>query len=70
MTNDSYDQANRLTSATIGGATWSYAYDGHGKRTGQTVGTTNLNYEYDVNKSLPDVLSDGTYTYVYGVGLA
>ena len=45
-----YDQANRLTSATIGGAAWSYTYD--------------------VNASLPDVLSDGTYTYVYGVGLA
>ena len=70
--NDSftYDQANRLTSATIGGATWTYTYDGDGKRTSQTVGSANLNYVYDVNKSLPDVLSDGTYTDVYGVGLA
>ena len=34
------------------------------------MGKSSLFYLYDVNKSRPAVLSDGTYTYVYGVGLA
>ena len=45
-----YDQANRLKSATVSGTT--------------------TNYVYDVNASLPNVLTDGTLKYVYGLGLA
>ncbi|MBI2756991.1 MAG: hypothetical protein HYX52_09815 [Chloroflexi bacterium] len=35
-----YDQANRLTSATINGSTSTYAYDGDGLRSSSTVGGT------------------------------
>lgn len=65
-----YDQANRLTSATVSGVTSTDTYDGDGKRASQTVGTTTTNYVYDVNGSLPNVLTDGTNKYVYGLGLA
>ncbi|MGH2410875.1 MAG: RHS repeat-associated core domain-containing protein, partial [Chloroflexota bacterium] len=65
-----YDQANRLTSATVSGVTSTDSYDGDGKRASQTTGTTTTNYVYDINTSLPDVLTDGTFKYVYGLGLA
>jgi RHS repeat-associated protein len=65
-----YDQANRLTSASVGGVTSSYHYDGDGKRTSKTVGTTTTNYVYDVGDGLPVVLDDGARKYVYGAGLA
>ena len=65
-----YDQENRLISATIGGASSSYTYDGDGKRASKTVGSTTTNYVYDASTSLPVVLTDGTLKYVYGAGLA
>ena len=65
-----YDQANRLTSATVSGTTNTDTYDGDGKRAPQTVGSTTTSYVYDVNGSLPNVLSDGTFKYIYGLGLA
>jgi len=41
-----------------------------GSRYKPTTSTnSSVGYLYDVNKALPDVLADGTYTYVYGVGL-
>jgi RHS repeat-associated protein len=51
-----YDQANRLTSATVSGTTSSYLYDGDGKRTSKTVGRTpkyvyGLGLTYAVNGS-------------------
>jgi|GEM_PF-959907 len=65
-----YDQANRLTSLTISGTTTNYTYDGEGKRASKTVGGTATNYVYDINGALPNVLTDGTFKYVYGLGLA
>ena len=65
-----YDQANRLKSATVSGATSAYTYDGDGNRASKTVGTTTTSYVYDVNVSLPNVLTDGTLKYVYGLGLS
>lgn len=65
-----YDQASRLTSATVNGTTGTDAYDGDGKRASQTVGSTTTSYVYDVNGALPNVLVDGTFKYVYGLGLA
>jgi len=65
-----YDPANRLASLTIGGTTTTYIYDGEVKRASKTVGTTTTNYAYDVNGSLPNLLTDGTLKYVYGLGLA
>jgi RHS repeat-associated protein len=65
------DQANRLVSATVGGTTATYSYDGDGKRATKTVGTSApITYTYDINQSLPMLLSDGTRNYVYGLGLA
>ena len=64
-----YDQGNRLTSATVGGTTTTFAYDGDGTRVSQTTGGTTTSYVSDVNRSLPDVLSDGTLKYVYDLGL-
>ena len=66
----SYDQANRLTSATVGGTMSTYVYDGDGKRASKTVGSTTTSYVYDPSKALPDVLTDGTLKYVYGLSLA
>ena len=66
----SYDQANRLKSATLGGVTTSYTYDGDGKRARTTVGATTTSYVYDVNTSLPVVLDDGRRKYVWGPGMA
>lgn len=43
---------------------------GDGKRASQTVGSTTTSYVDDVNGSLPNVLTDGTFKYVYGLGLA
>jgi YD repeat-containing protein len=65
-----YDQANHLISAVVGGTTSTYTYDGDGKRTKKVVGSTTTNYAYDANGSLPNVLTDGTLKYVYGLSLA
>ncbi len=65
-----YDQANRLKSASVSGTGSTYAYDGDGKRASRTVGGTQTGYLYDVNASLPVLLDDGTRKYVWGLGLA
>jgi RHS repeat-associated protein len=66
-----YDQANRLTTATVAGATETYAYDGDGVRVSRQVGADPvIGYVSDVNSNLPVTLDDGTHKYVYGLGLA
>ena len=65
-----YDQANRLTSVTVGGTTSGYTYDGDGKRTSKTTGGTTTSFVYDVNAGLPVLLDDGSRKYVWGLGLA
>jgi RHS repeat-associated protein len=65
-----YDQANRLVSATISGATSTYVYDGDGKRASKTVAAVTTSYVYDVNRGLPVLLDDGTRNYLWGLGLA
>ncbi len=66
-----YDQANRLISATVGGATSTYRYDGGGKRTSKTVSGATTSFQYDVGSDLPMLLDDGVRKYVYGAaGLA
>ncbi len=65
-----YDQANRLTSSTVGGTSNAYAYDGDGKRVSSTVGGNTTRYVYDVGGGLPVLLDDGTQKYVWGRGLA
>jgi RHS repeat-associated protein len=65
-----YDQANRLTSTTVGSTTATYTYDGDGKRDSKTVSSTTTAYVYDANRGLPVLLEDGTRRYVWGLGLA
>src|SRR5207247_133003 len=65
-----YDQANRLTSATVAGTTTAYAYDGDGNRASSTTGGSTTSYAYDADRPLPVVLSDGLRKYVWGNGLA
>jgi YD repeat-containing protein len=61
-----YDQANRLTSATIACVTTTYTYDGDGKRVSTTAGGVTTRYAYDVGGGLPVLLDDGTRKYVWG----
>lgn len=66
-----YDQVNRLRSATVAGATETYAYDGDGVRFSRQVGANpTTRYVSDVGAGLPVTLDDGTRKYVWGLGLA
>lgn len=53
----------------IGGQTSSSVYTCDGLRLSHTVGGTTTSYVWDVTAGLPEVLQDGTNTYVYGLGL-
>ena len=66
----SYDQANRLTSATVTGTAVSSTWDGDGTRASATSGGSTTSCLYDVNGGLPVLLEDGTRKYVWGLGLA
>ena len=57
-----------MTSATVGGTATTYTYSGDGLRRTATTGGTTTTYTWDVNRSLPQVLDDGTSQYVYGLG--
>ncbi len=47
----------------------SYIYCTHGLRnTKLLLGGSTISYTEDINSSLPEVLQDGTYSYVYGLG--
>jgi RHS repeat-associated protein len=56
-----YDSANRLTSVN---GTDSSTYNGLGDRLSQD----GVNYTLDLNAGLTQVLSDGTTSYIYGIG--
>ena len=63
-----YNRANQLVSVSGAGTTMSYGYNGQGDRVSQTVGITTTAYTLDLAAGLTQVLSDGTDTYLYGVG--
>jgi YD repeat-containing protein len=63
-----YDTANRLTTVSQGADTYSFAYNGLGDRLQQTVNAVTTNYTLDLNAGLTQVLSDGTNSYLYGLG--
>jgi len=66
-----YDQANRLTQATVAGLTETSTYDGDGVRATRQVGAGPLTrYVTDPAAGLPVTLDDGTRRYVWGLGLA
>ncbi len=68
--NDSFawDYEDRMTSATVGGVTTTFAYRGDGLRHSKTTGGNTTTFTWDVNAGLPVVLDDGKQ-YVYGAGL-
>ncbi|MBN9494752.1 hypothetical protein J0H33_15625, partial [bacterium] len=43
-------------------------YSGGGLRQSSTTGGTTTDYTWDINRSLPEVLRDGTSQYIYGLG--
>jgi RHS repeat-associated protein len=57
-------------SASIGvpAVTYDYSYNGMGDRTRQSVDALTTTYQLDLAAGLTQVLSDGTATYLYGLG--
>jgi len=64
-----YDSANRLKTMNSGQPSESsYQYNGLGDRIQQTMNGQTTTYTLDLNAGLTQVLSDGTNTYLYGLG--
>jgi RHS repeat-associated protein len=63
-----YDALDRLTGIS-GGTTASYAYNGDGLRLQATVGGVTTTSVWDLATKTPELLSDGTNDFVYGLGL-
>ncbi len=59
-----YDQANRLATATTPAGSAGYRYNGVGLRTGKTVGSTSTPFTWDGG----NLIGDGTTSYIYGPG--
>jgi RHS repeat-associated protein len=59
-----WDYADRLTGATVGGTTSSYTYNADGTRSTSTNGTTTNPYLTDASSGLPQVVDDGSTSYV------
>lgn len=54
-----YDLDNRLTSATVAGASTTYGYDGNGVRLSATTGTAQpVSYTWDTNNPLPEMVRE------------
>jgi len=60
-----YDQANRLTAF---GATATYAYNGDGLRASKKIGVNTEYFSWDHLPGVPQMIRDGTTSYVYGPG--
>jgi RHS repeat-associated protein len=63
-----YDSANRLVSFTNATTTVTYRYNGLGDRLQETVNGITTTFTMDLNTGLTQALSDGTNTYIYGLG--
>jgi RHS repeat-associated protein len=48
--------------------TTTFVYNGDGLRDSLTFDSTTTTFTWDVNRPIPQVLDDGTYQYLYGVG--
>ncbi len=62
-----YDSQNRLKTLTQGGHTYGFVYNGQGDRLTQSVDGVVTRYSLDLEAGLTQVLSDGSYAYLYGV---
>jgi RHS repeat-associated protein len=63
-----YDYDNHLTSANDGIDNFSFAYNALGDRYQQTANGETITYTLDIASDLSQVLMDGSYTYLYGLG--
>jgi RHS repeat-associated protein len=64
-----YDQAGRLVSYASSGGTYGYAYNGDGLRMQKTPPSGPVeSYSWDVTSSTPEIVTDGSMSYVYGPG--
>ena len=69
-----YDQAGELTSVerpekeSVPKIEDAYAYNGEGLRTSQTISGTTSYFAWDATEGTPLILSDGTNSYIYGLG--
>ena len=62
-----YDSQNRLTTLTQDSHNYAFSYSGAGDRLTQSVDGATTRYTLDLNAGLTQVLSDGSYAYLYGV---
>jgi YD repeat-containing protein len=63
-----WDAEDRLTAATVSSVGTSFAYDGDGLRDSLTTNSVTTTFTWDVNRSIPQVLDDDTFQYIYGLG--
>jgi RHS repeat-associated protein len=63
-----YDHGNRLATVTQASNNFSFGYNGLGDRLRQTVNGSPTNYNVDLTAGLTQVLTDGTTSYLYGLG--
>jgi RHS repeat-associated protein len=68
VNNYTYDSANRLSTLTSPSVNASYAYNGLGDRLQETMNGNTTTFTMDLNMGLTQALSDGTNSYIYGVG--
>ena len=64
-----WDALNRMVTATVASTNITYTYRADDLRSTKLLAGTTTTYTWDLNAGLPTVLQDGTYTYVYGLGL-
>ncbi len=68
-TNYSYNHANQLVTVAEAENVYEFAYTGSGDRLRQTVNSTNtVDYVLDTLNQYTQVLSDGSNSYLYGLG--
>ena len=67
MNTYTYNSAYQLIGLSNSSVTTSYAYNGLGDRLRQIINGAPTTYALDINTSLPEVLSDGQSTYIYGL---
>jgi RHS repeat-associated protein len=63
-----WNAADQLVSANVFGATTTFTYNGDGLRESRTFDSSTTTFTWDINWSIPQVLDDETYDYLYGVG--
>jgi RHS repeat-associated protein len=67
---NTYNQANKLTAATIGTTTVNYQYDANGLVSQRKTSSIAKNFVWDYTSSIQKLLDDSDYEYVYGISAA